>query len=243
MPYDSVNFYVFKCKLLWELLYKKLRRLFLFSEKVADKMKVYIKTNKSKKYFQKILKTSTTVKIELGAGNKPGTDGWTTIDITEKCNIYWDLRNGLPFPDESIDGIYSCHFFEHLNYKNAQSLLKECYRVLKPNGFFSISVPNAKIYIDAYNSGESLEENLFLRYKPAIYSGSMMDLINYIAYMDDQHKYLFDEEDLVDVLKTTGFLNAKLREFDPKLDVEERKPQSIFAVLINRQIELYDIKK
>jgi hypothetical protein len=50
-----------------------------------------------------------------------------------------------------------------------------------------------------------------------------------MAYMDGQHKYMFDEENLIFILKSKGFRNVKLRQFDPTLDLKERDYESIYA--------------
>ena len=71
------------------------------------------------------------IKIELGSGKREKRDGWLTLDLNDNCDIKWDLQNGLPFPDSSIDIIYSSHLLEHFIYKEILSLLKECHRVLK----------------------------------------------------------------------------------------------------------------
>ena len=108
------------------------------------------------------------IKIELGSGKREKRDGWLTLDLNDNCDIKWDLQNGLPFPDSSIDIIYSSHLLEHFIYKEILSLLKECYRVLKVGGIISISVPNAKLFIDAYSKGDlTFWESLPLHFLPA----------------------------------------------------------------------------
>ena len=43
-------------------------------------------------------------------------------------------------------------------------------------------------------------------WKPAqCETGSLIDQLNYNVYMDGQHKYLFDDENLVKVLQICGF--------------------------------------
>ena len=58
---------------------------------------------------------------------------------------------------------------------------------------------------------------------------SKIDQLNYVAYLNDDHKYLFDNENLVNTLLTAGFSNAQIREFDSNLDQKERKNESIYA--------------
>src|SRR5271163_1584136 len=154
----------------------------------------------AKSKIRRVLNERRELNIEVGAGDKRGTGGWITIDITRHCDIYWDLRRGIPFPNESIAKIYSSHFFEHLSFNEAQIFLEECKRVLAPGGRFLICVPDAKIYIAAYSEGRTLDEKQFFGHAPAYNRTTRIDYVNYVAYMDGEHKYMFDEDNLLFIL-------------------------------------------
>ena len=204
---------------------KKLVRGFLLRAKSAGL--AFVKHQLSKKHIKRLLKEERQIFLELGAGDKKGKEGWVTIDVTKNCDIFWDLRKGLPFPDESIAKIYSSHFFEHLSFKESQQLLDECRRVLVSGGTFSICVPNARLYIEAYLKPDSMVENRF--FKHAYNNTTRIDYVNYTAYMGGDHRYMFDEENLLHILKSKAFRNAHLRSFDPSLDLKERDFESIYA--------------
>jgi predicted SAM-dependent methyltransferase len=187
------------------------------------------KETKTKQYIKNIMNKKEIINLEIGAGDKKGENGWLTLDVTKNCDINWNLRKGIPFPNESIHKIYSSHLFEHLSFKEGQKLLDECLRVLVPGGVFSICVPNAKIYMEAYVKGECLEKSKFFIHKPAYNDTSRIDYVNYMAYMDGEHKYMFDEENLVAILQKKGFINVHLRNYDPNLDRQERDFESIYA--------------
>jgi len=89
-----------------------------------------------------------------------------------------------------------------------------------PGGTFSICVPNARLYIEAYSKSITLDESQFFGYRPAYNNTSKIDYINYTAYMNEHHKYMFDEENLLYLLKSKGFKNARVRLFDPSLDLK-----------------------
>jgi predicted SAM-dependent methyltransferase len=169
------------------------------------------------------------VKIELGAGEKKGGNGWITVDINNKCDIYWDLRCPLPFPNFSVDMIYSSHLLEHFYYKDLEKLLNECFRILKKGGAFSTCVPNARIYIEKYMTG-AFDYDKYLQYRPAVISHSKIDIVNYIAYMDGHHRHMFDENGLVELLKHANFINITIRDFDPEIDSQDRQHGSLYAV-------------
>ena len=74
------------------------------------------------------------IKIELGAGAAKGQNGWLTLDLSDACDINWDLSQPLPFPDNSVSRLYPSHVLEHFPTKISFRLLSDCYRVLKPGG-------------------------------------------------------------------------------------------------------------
>lgn len=57
-----------------------------------------------------------------------------------------DLRYPLTIPTSSYLGIFCEHTLEHLSPKHAESLLKECYRILKHGGTLRIVVPSLDYY-------------------------------------------------------------------------------------------------
>lgn len=182
---------------------------------------------RNKERIEALMSAGSPIKIELGAGANRGIPGWTYVDWNESCDLCLDLSNALPFEDGCIDEIYSCHLLEHFSYPELLSLLSECKRVLKDGGVFNASVPDARIYIEAYLAEKTLDPAHYLGYKPAYRATSKIDYINYIAYMDGHHKYMFDRENLVAILEKSGFRKVRLRSFEPKIDIESRNIQSI----------------
>lgn len=185
------------------------------------------KDQSSKQKIRRILKEKNEISVELGAGEKRGHGEWVTIDISNGSDIYWDLSKGIPFPTESVRMIYSSHFLEHLSFPQIQKLLDECKRVLVPGGKFSICVPSARIYLEAYVNGVTLDPEYF-SYTPAYNHTTSIDYANFIAYQGGEHKYMFDEENLLYMLRQKGFKNVRLRPFDPNLDLQSREYGSRF---------------
>ena len=69
---------------------------------------------------------------------------WTNIDLvaaTPDVRAY-DLRRGLPYEDDSFDGVYHSHVLEHLSPDAARGMLTECRRVLRPGGVLRVVVPD-----------------------------------------------------------------------------------------------------
>jgi len=81
--------------------------------------------------------------LNLGCGQNYHKD-WINIDFTTKSDdvIEYNLLNGIPLSDDSIDVLYHSHVLEHFTKKDGEELMKECYRVLKVNGIIRIAVPD-----------------------------------------------------------------------------------------------------
>jgi len=167
-------------------------------------------------------------KLEIGAGKTRKT-GFITCDLSPRSHFPFDLRAGLPFPDRSIDFLYAEHVFEHFAYKELVTLLSDCYRVLKPNGVISISVPDPNLYIDAYKNNIELNLDTYAKHKFGLTFKSKIDYLNHIFYLDGQHRYMFDAASLQNLLLDSGFTSVRIRNFDSNIDQEIRKDLSIYA--------------
>ena len=170
-----------------------------------------------------------TNKLEIGIGSSQKKNGFISSDINCSTDYPYDLRLGLPFPDASIDFIYAEHVLEHFDYKDLLNLVKDCYRVLKPNGEFSVVVPDAAIYLKAYNNPDSFDYRKYCLYEFGLTYKTKIDYVNYIFYMDGHHRYMFDKVNLLVILSDCGFRQVSTRNFDPKLDQAARQNESIYA--------------
>ena len=81
--------------------------------------------------------------LDIGCGEKV-TNGCVGMDRRD-CGqeIIWDARDGIPFPDNSVDGICTSHFLEHLNDADSMNFLRECLRVLKHGKEMKNRLPHA----------------------------------------------------------------------------------------------------
>ena len=75
--------------------------------------------------------------INLGAGYK-------FLDYTDPLGAEqgWWAGTPLPYDDESVAGIWSFHFFEHLGKDELMDVLRECERVLMVDAVLNIVVPH-----------------------------------------------------------------------------------------------------
>ena len=175
------------------------------------------------------------LRIQLGSGNKL-QKGWVNIDLQENADLQLDLRENLPFPDDSALIIYSEHLFEHLEYPGeAEHLLREALRVLEPGGIFSVGVPDAEETLIQYARGElpslirqwSADPDLAW-FPPWVWT-SPMHLVNFFFRQDGEHKHLYDFETLELVLRKAGFVDIRRREFSPELDSRDREDGTLYV--------------
>lgn len=88
--------------------------------------------------------------VNLGCG-KWRSFRWHGIDVQHKPGSErLDETSLLPFENDSLDYVFSSHFFEHVNDLVVQSLLAESFRVLRPQGVVRISVPDFSLTLEKY---------------------------------------------------------------------------------------------
>jgi SAM-dependent methyltransferase len=63
---------------------------------------------------------------------------------------YHDVRQSLPFADQTFDAAYAFHIVEHLTPAEGASLVDELFRVLKPGGIVRISTPDLEDICRSY---------------------------------------------------------------------------------------------
>ena len=173
-----------------------------------------------------------TFSIEYGSGpvNASMRNGMLTVDRFFCCDLPWDARFPLPFIRKQIKLVYSSHFLEHLNYTQLIAHLSFVRnKLLAYDGVMKLSVPNSSLYINSYASNQT-SDLVRLSYKPYYFStNSLLDQVNYIAYMGGEHKYLFDEENIHNILLQCKFSSSKTRSFEFNLDLPSRHFESIYV--------------
>lgn len=71
----------------------------------------------------------TILKIELGGGTRAHGNGFANIDIDPAADFEWNLdETPYPFPDDSVNAVYSSHCLEHLDcpHKTLQEITRIC---------------------------------------------------------------------------------------------------------------------
>ncbi|MEH2266467.1 class I SAM-dependent methyltransferase [Nostoc sp.] len=90
------------------------------------------------------------LKLHIGCGEVYIQD-WINIDVeSSKADLKHDLRQPLPYENNTVDLIYNEHFIEHLTAEEGVHFLKEMHRILKPGGVIRIATPDLDYLVFKY---------------------------------------------------------------------------------------------
>src|SRR5215813_5501805 len=113
---------------------------------------------------------------------------WNNIVFTgaprvsaEENVIQFDIRQSLPHSDRVFDAVSLFHIVEHLTTTEAESFLKEIYRVLKPSGIVRLSTPDLEDICRAYLSRLDEYDQCPSSRNLTKYEWSVLELLDQIA--------------------------------------------------------------
>ncbi len=156
-------------------------------------------------------------KLQLGAGpfSKPG---WLNTDIDlREGQAYLDITKPFPLPDGSMHVVFSEHLIEHIHYEDAARMLKECYRVLGPNGRVRIATPNLLKFVALFQYPQSEDAKTYVQQKiawhlwPQTADPECLILNRQLRYW--AHEFVYTPKMLRASLESAGFVEVK--EFVP----------------------------
>src|SRR5215831_13082337 len=197
-------------------------------QQVIDEVRLATRRMFTARSVRRTLISQKGVRLNIGCGANP-TQGWINLDAASHPGVYfWDCRSDLPFPDGTVAAIYSEHFFEHLDLETeARPFLRECLRCLQPGGVLRIVVPDAGAYLRAFSGPwQPLAD---MRPLDWIANGwrdrrlgwvyqTKMQFMNAIFRQRTEHKYAYDAETLVLVMREAGFVDVVVQQFGVSLD-------------------------
>jgi predicted SAM-dependent methyltransferase len=143
------------------------------------------------------------VRVQLGPGQKNYLSGWINVDanfLTARCDVWANLEDPLPFPDETVDVFYSHHVVEHLPDRLLLTHFKELYRCLKRGGMFRVGGPHGHNAIQKY-----LEQDLsWFGDFPDRHESVGGKLVNFI-FCRNEHLTLLTPSYLEEITRLAGF--------------------------------------
>jgi SAM-dependent methyltransferase len=163
--------------------------------------------------------------LEIGANKLKGPE-WAYIDTQDLPGaIVHDMRYPLHFiQDNTIEGIYTEHFIEHLDKADGINALKEALRILKPGSTIRIVWPNGEV-VSRLRSNEDLSNDEFV-----LVYGELISTLDWntpnktfdrlqdkcadsLSYQRGEHKYLWCIDELIECLQSIGFTKVFQEEY------------------------------
>ena len=93
-------------------------------------------------FIRKLPKTQIT-KLDIGCRTAK-KQGFTGLDIKDyDQEIVWNVKEGIPLADNSIEEIYCSHFIEHLEDKDLLDFFIELYRICKHGAIIQFIMPHS----------------------------------------------------------------------------------------------------
>lgn len=101
------------------------------------------------------------LKINVGCSLVMFHRGWVNIDVNDLApwaqayrykHLKHDVKTGMPFGTGVVDLVYASHFLEHLTYAEGRTFLRECRRVIRPDGAMRLIVPDVRKLCSLYVS-------------------------------------------------------------------------------------------
>lgn len=139
-------------------------------------------------------------KLNVGCGTAQ-LPGWLNIDIELGADLVTDVREGLPFDNNSVHFIYNEHFIEHLSYEECEKVLREFRRCLKKGGVLRIATPDLDSLVMQYNRDFNNSEWFPRGFEFVKTKGMALNM----AFSRWGHRFLYNEEELRNQLSKAGF--------------------------------------
>lgn len=143
------------------------------------------------------------MKIEFGCGETPTKTGFKTCDIRELDGVdyvcaAWDIAEHVDH--NSVDEVFSRHFFEHLTFAQGERMLDAWYSILKPGGVCEMMLPNMSFHINQWVNRSDMDHARagFWGWQRGEFSDTW-----------DVHKSGYDAETLTHLLESKGWVDIK----------------------------------
>lgn len=148
-----------------------------------------------------------------------------------------DLTRRFPWPDGSVEAIYSSHFLEHMPPEVAQRLLERCHRALAPGALIRICLPNleagAREYLKARDEGEEGAADRFLDFlylSPQPHGNALRRTA--VRLLHRPHGWMYDVDSCALRLREAGFVDITQRAMGegecPDVKLLDQRAESFF---------------
>ncbi len=138
--------------------------------------------------------------LHFGCGQNLLLSPWENHDLET------DIRKPLPFAIGSAGFILAEHVIEHVDFRSGVSFLRECLRVLEPEGVLRLAFPDITrdIPLEDYRSGFSKHYNRQLNCREDVWLSVLIDW---------EHQSCWTKDMAERVLVAVGFDRVSARDY------------------------------
>lgn len=148
----------------------------------------------------------------LSPGHRAVLDSYESL-IREHEFVRHDCRKPLPFGAETVDHILCSHFLEHIFPSEADAIITDFARVLKPGGTVHIIVPDilamARKYVQSAGDSNPLAGDEFLKETilSRVDSGSVrFRILELLGSYGLTHKWMYDRYSIAHKVRRLGLV-------------------------------------
>lgn len=154
-------------------------------------------------------------KLQIGGGWRR-FEGWLNADLELAPDILQlDATQPFPFQDAAFQFVFTEHMIEHVEFAGAQSMMRECHRVLRPGGTIRVATPNLNV-VAAISA--PCRSELQQRYYDYFVAHHLPDghpatgaAVANAFFRSWGHRFIYDEATLRLLLEDAGFTNLVRR--------------------------------
>jgi predicted SAM-dependent methyltransferase len=178
---------------------------------------------------------------ELRKHLAPGTPERTNLDAEPNYVEFDALSGPLPFGRDTFNGVLASHCVEHWDALEAVRVLKECHRVLMPEGALIVSVPDATYFRNVH--GTDTIENAEKLFGETIQDEGKDSFLEY-ALLYRYHKQVLTEDALWALMRGAGFADRMIKRYSESVYQKDRDMfRSDFTETIDPMIALLNRQK
>jgi len=169
------------------------------------------------KAIEDYLKHHQVRKLQLGTGQNLLED-WLNTDVNPDPSpdlggiVFLDAKKPFPIEDGTFDYVFLEHVIEHVQFNEGLSLLRECHRILKPDGRIRIATPDLETLIQLHTTQKTDIQKRYVnwivdKFLPEVGIYSECFVINN-AFRNWRHQFIYDHATLQLAMERTGFVNV-----------------------------------
>ena len=137
------------------------------------------------------------MKLNLGSG-KQVIEGFIGVDLCPEAELHHDLKEPLPFDDNSIEEILAIHLIESFYAWEFPAILKDWYRVLQPEGKITIEFTSLTDTIKMYLGDDKQHGHWGLYGRQDIPVDPIV-----------LHHYVYEKDELKELMEKVGFVDIE----------------------------------